>query len=151
MTDEEHIEQLVSAPLEVPLSLRQRLLVKWRQWLLRWERYWPVVQKITAVTAVIALFVACVGIALVVQLALCTNNNLGARNAPNTADRQALALLFSDKPHGLLKALSDIGAAGADATARTAGFLELGDAFRTYNATVTVDNEIRADNPIGKC
>lgn len=137
MTDEERIELLKTAPLKVPL--------------IGWDKFWHVVQRVCAVISVLALATAAVGIVLVFQLAVCTNTNLGARNAPNAADRNALMLLFSDKPHGLVRALSDIGAAGADIPQRQSAFLELGDAFKTYNTTVATDNQIRDAHPIGKC
>lgn len=136
MTGEEQVAQMIAAPLVIPKT--------------RKERFWDVVQKVCAVVSVVALAVATIGIVLLVQLAICTNNNLGARNQPNVDDRQALALLFSDKPHGALHALADI-ASATTVSGRFAAFGELEASFATYNATAAADDQIRAEHPIGKC
>lgn len=143
MTDDQEIEALRTAPIVVPLT-------RWERVKLVARKVWRIAQPVCAVISLISLVTALVGVVLVIQLAICTNKNLGARNAPNAADRQALALLFSNQAGGLQKPIAALATASTGA-GKIVALRDIGAAFHGYSQTVNADNATRDANPIGKC
>lgn len=125
----------------------------WR--LSRWDVAWRVIAVVGAIIAIVGTSVAISTHYAQTNTAKCINTNLGARNAPNLADKTAQDTL--NAANGAL-ARAEINALSEIQTSPRAVVSDLVAAFGTYQSAQgaytlqrEADDKARAANPVGHC
>lgn len=134
MTDDQEIEALRTAPIVVPLT-------RWERFRVIWARVWRIAQPICAVISVISLGTAAVGIVLVIQLAICTNTNLGQRSAPSALDAKA-HVAFAEAVDDLFMPTT---------LTPEQQKTRIKKQVQTYVNQLIADQDTRNAHPLGKC